>query len=74
MKNEFQPVFIMNADETNRIYYYCGYHRHMSGYDGMRYMILSPEVDDEPLPNNYYITDYYLDGSNFDYTTCNWTL
>jgi hypothetical protein len=68
-ENEFRPVFTMNADETNRIYYYCGYHRHMSGYTGDEgYMILSPEVDDEPLSNDYYITDYYIDGSNIDYS------
>ena len=29
-ENEFRPVFLMNADENNRIYYYCGYHNHMS--------------------------------------------
>ena len=28
-ENEFNPIFIMNEDETNRIYYYCQYHRYM---------------------------------------------
>ena len=59
-ENEFRPTFIMNADEVNRIYYYCGYHQHMSGYIGDEgYMILDPTVDDEELPNNYYTKNYY---------------
>ena len=50
----------MNGDEVNRIYYYCGYHQHMSGYIGDEgYMILDPTVDDEELTNNYYTKNYY---------------
>ena len=42
-ENEFMPLFLMNADETNRIYYYCKFHRYMSGYTGDEgYMILDP--------------------------------
>lgn len=68
-ENEFRPTFIMNGDETNRIYYFCRYHRHMSGYVGDEgYMVLDPVVENEPLPNNYYISDYYLDGSTIDYS------
>ena len=68
-ENEFQPLFLMNATETDRIYYYCKYHRYMSGYIGDEgYMVLSPEVPNEPLPNNYYITDYYSGGSQPDYS------
>ena len=64
-ENEFQPIFIMNADETNRIYYYCKSHPDMSGYDGHEgYMILDPEVEDEPLVNNYYAQNYYQSDVN----------
>ena len=64
-ENEYRPFFIMNGDETNRIYYYCGNHRHMSGYIGDEgYMILNQEVDNDPLPNNYYITDFYQSDPN----------
>jgi len=33
-ENEFRPLFLMNPDENNRIYYYCKVHNHMSGYLG----------------------------------------
>ena len=59
-ENEMQPLFIMNADETNRIYYYCKNHRYMSGYAGHEgYMILDPTVEDHTPTNDYYITDYF---------------
>ena len=32
--NEFQPEFMMDVGESNKIYYYCAYHRYMSGLDG----------------------------------------
>jgi len=32
--NEFQPEFMMDEGETENIYYYCAYHRYMSGLDG----------------------------------------
>jgi hypothetical protein len=68
-ENELQPLFIMNADENNRIYYYCKYHRHMSGYIGDEgYMVLNPITDPEEITNNYYITDYYTSGSTIDYS------
>jgi len=63
-ENEFQPTFIMSPDENNRIYYYCKYHRYMSGYTGDEgYMVLDPEVEDEPLSNNYYYENYYQSDS-----------
>tara|TARA_B100000214_G_scaffold240713_1_gene176228 strand:- start:1563 stop:6065 length:4503 start_codon:yes stop_codon:yes gene_type:complete len=72
-ENEFKPLFIMNGDENSRIYYYCKYHRYMSGYENHEgYMTLDLEIDDDPLPNDYYITDYYQsnesDPSTIDYS------
>ena len=62
-ENEFAPLFIMNADEDDRIYYYCKYHRYMSGYTGDEgYMVLSNEVEDEEHENNYYVSDFYSSG------------
>ena len=57
-----QPIFIMNADETQKIYYYCGNHRYMSGYAGDEgYMILdtSAEEEDEVNMNNYYVEGFF---------------
>ena len=72
-ENEFEPLFIMNGDENSRIYYYCKYHRYMSGYEGHEgYMVLSTEIEDEHPDNDYYITDYYQgnesDPSTIDYS------
>ncbi|WLW36919.1 neck protein [Synechococcus phage S-8S29] len=54
-ENEYQAIFIMNADETNRIYYHCKFHPHMSGFTGDEgYMILDTEVDAVPDVNTYY--------------------
>lgn len=62
-ENEFAPIFIMNADEDDRIYYYCKYHRYMSGYTGDEgYMVLSNEIEDEEHENNYYVSDFYSSG------------
>ena len=59
-ENEFNPIFIMNEDETNRIYYYCQYHRYMSGYQGHEgYMTLSSAVEDEAPENDYYVTNFF---------------
>ena len=64
-ENEFKPLFLMNGDENSRIYYYCKYHRYMSGYEGHEgYMTLDLEIDDDPLPNDYYITNYYQSDAN----------
>ena len=52
----------MNADETQKIYYYCGNHRYMSGYSGDEgYMILdtSTDDDDDVNMNTYYVEDFY---------------
>ena len=46
--NTFQPEFIMDLGETDKIYYYCAYHRYMSGLDGDEgYMVLSTEEEEE---------------------------
>ena len=50
----------MNEDETNRIYYYCQYHRYMSGYEGHEgYMVLLDEEEDEAPENDYYVTNFF---------------
>ena len=68
-ENEYQALFIMNADEASRIYYYCGNHNYMSGYEGNEgYITFNSEIDDDPLPNNYYITDFYNNGGTPDYS------
>ena len=65
-ETELQPLFIMNSDETNRIYYYCKNHRYMSGYAGDEgYMILDTTPDNDPPVNDYYITDFYATGSDY---------
>lgn len=67
-ENEFAPLFIMNADESDRIYYYCKYHRYMSGYVGDEgYMVLDPSLPEQPQNNNYYVRDYYTTGGT-DYS------
>ena len=61
-ENEYQAIFIMSADETNRIYYYCKLHRYMSGYAGDEgYMTLdtTAEEEDEVNMNNYYVEDFF---------------
>ena len=65
-EDEFRPIFIMNADESNRIYYYCKNHRYMSGYTGDEgYMYLDPEIEEEEEhENNYYYKNYYQSDSN----------
>ena len=64
-ENEYQPLFIMNADETNRIYYYCKNHRYMSGYTGDEgYMILDSTIEEEDHANNYYTKNYYQTDTN----------
>ena len=62
-ENEYAPIFMMNEDETNRIYYYCKNHPDMSGQDGDEgYMIISSDTSAETLTNNYYSEDYYQPG------------
>ena len=64
-ENEYQSLFIMNADETNRIYYYCKNHRYMSGYAGNEgYMTLSSDTSAETYTNNYYTENYYQSDAN----------
>ena len=64
-ENEFQPLFIMNADESNSIYYYCKYHRYMSGYAGDEgYISFDSTQDNDPLTNDYYATNFYQSDPN----------
>ena len=70
-ENEFQPLFIMNPDESNRVYYHCKHHRYMSGYAGDEgYMILDPtiEEEEEERDNTYYAEDYYQSDPNDEAT------
>ena len=68
-ENEYAPIFIMNADETNKIYYYCKNHPNMAGSSGDQgYMILSTDTSAETLTNNYYIENYYGSGGTLDYS------
>ena len=65
-ENEYQPLFIMNADETNRIYYHCANHRYMSGHVGDEgYMTFDSTIDSTPLLNNYYVTDFFATGPDY---------
>ena len=73
-EQNFQPIFIMNGDETQRIYYHCPYHQYMSGYDGDEgYMYLytptEPEEEEEET-NTYYVEDHFGTeaGGNIDYS------
>ena len=68
-ENEYAPIFIMNADETNKIYYYCKNHPNMAGSSGDQgYMIISTDTSAEILTNNYYIENYYGSGGTLDYS------
>ena len=68
-ENEYAPIFMMNADETNRIYYYCKNHPNMAGSSGDEgYMIISTDTSAEILTNNYYVEDYYESGGTLDYS------
>ena len=68
-ENEYQSLFLMNADESNRVYYYCKNHRYMSGYEGDEgYMILDPIIENDPLPNDYYIKSNFLTNGLPDYS------
>ena len=68
-ENEYAPIFIMNADETNRIYYYCKNHPNMAGSSGDQgYMIISTDTSAEILTNNYYVENYYGSGGTLDYS------
>ena len=68
-ENEYAPIFIMNEDETNRIYYYCKNHPNMAGSSGDQgYMIISTDTSAETLTNNYYVENYYGSGGTLDYS------
>ena len=64
-ENPYRAIFIMNADESARIYYHCAHHRHMSGFEGDEgYMIFNPELEDEEPENNYYVRNFYQSDAN----------
>ena len=72
-ENQWQPLFIMNPDEGQRIYYYCKYHNHMSGYIGDEgYMTIKPNHPPERIVNDYYTTNFYQsdlnDSDTIDYS------
>jgi len=68
-ESEYMPIFMMNADESNRIYYYCLNHPNMAGQDGDEgYMILSTDTSAETLTNTYYVEDYFGSGATLDYS------
>ena len=68
----FKPWFIMNPDENNRIYYYCQFHRYMSGFTGDEgYMQLDSATQTGTagvVNNTYYIEGYYGSGATLDYS------
>ncbi len=64
-ENQYQMIFMMNADESSQIYYHCAYHRYMSGYEGDEgYISLDPVVEDVAPTNNYYSSDFYQSDIN----------
>ena len=69
--NEFQPEFMMELNETNRIYYYCAYHRYMSGLDGDEgYMTLVTGGGRQPKivkPEVYKPRDFTYKSSDADW-------
>ena len=65
-ETELQPIFLMNADETNKIYYYCKNHRYMSGHEGDEgYMILDPTVEAHTPANDYYVRNFFATGPDY---------
>ena len=71
--DEFQPEFILNRGESNRIYYYCAYHLYMSGLPGdAGYMVLSTEEEEEEMdkvvkPEVYNPRDFTYKSSEADW-------
>ena len=64
-ETNFQTVFIMNSDESSRIYYHCAYHTHMAGYTGDEgYITLNTASETYTSTNNYYSEDFYQSDSN----------
>ena len=62
-ENIYQPVFIMNADEANKVYIHCANHRYMGGYAGDEsYMIITPSSPRTGNQNTYYVENYYQPG------------
>ena len=68
-ENEYAPLFIMNSDENNRVYYFCKNHGNMSGYDGDEgYITISSDTSAETIVNNYYVENHYGSGASIDYS------
>ena len=68
-EDEYAPIFLMNADESARIYYYCKNHPNMSGQDGDEgYILLSTDTTAEDIDNDYYVENYYGSGNTLDYS------
>ena len=68
--NQFQPEFMMDVGESNKIYYYCAYHRYMSGLDGDEgYMELVANVRPRKIvkPEVYKPKDFTYKSSNADW-------
>tara|TARA_B100000131_G_scaffold294275_1_gene310261 strand:+ start:16156 stop:20577 length:4422 start_codon:yes stop_codon:yes gene_type:complete len=62
-ENQWQPLFIMNADESQRIYYHCAHHQYMSGWTGHAgYISLDTDIDNPPTTNTYYFGTSDADG------------
>ena len=54
-------LFLMNEDETNRIYYHCAIHNYMSGYTGDEgYMILDTSTDDDDDVNEHILHRIFI--------------
>ena len=61
----YSPLFLMNGDESSRIYFHCAYHRYMGGYAGDEaYMVLNTSAETYTPTNNYYVQDFYQSDSN----------
>lgn len=64
-ENEYAPLFIMNGDESSRIYYYCKNHPNMAGKEGHEgYITLNTASETYTSTNNYYSTNFYQSDSN----------
>ena len=71
-ENIYQAVFIMNSDETSRIYFHCVNHRYMGGYAGDEaYMVITPSSPRTNNQNTYYVENFFqatTDPTTVDYS------
>ena len=64
-ENIYQPLFIMNTDEVNKVYIHCANHRYMGGYAGDEsYMIKTVSSPRTGNQNTYYVENYYQSDAN----------